>query len=89
MKAKRLRAPSAPRTSPIPDTAAFTEKDCYDCLVDIEEWLRTCVVPFVPKAKGKGRKKIATSTVTPPSGPACAGEVVVYAVKRGWIQPVA
>ncbi|KAG6878574.1 hypothetical protein C0993_003029 [Termitomyces sp. T159_Od127] len=85
MKAKRLKAPLAPRTSPTLDTAAFTERDCYDCLVDIEEWLRACVAPYVPKAKGKGKKKVATSTVAPPSGPACAGEVVVYAVKKGWI----
>ncbi|KAG5728490.1 Serine/threonine-protein kinase haspin [Termitomyces sp. T112] len=88
MKVKRLRAPAASRTSPSTGTAAFTEKDCYDCLVDIEEWLRTCVAPFVPKAKGKGRKKAAASIVAPPSGPACAGEVVAYAVKKGWVQPV-
>ncbi|KAG6903415.1 hypothetical protein C0995_005438 [Termitomyces sp. Mi166 len=89
MKSKRLRVPAITlRISPTTDTAAFTEKDCYDCLVDIEEWLRICVAPFVPKAKGKGRKKAAVSTVVPPAGPACAGEVIAYAVKKGWIQPV-
>ncbi|KAG6880157.1 hypothetical protein C0992_004609 [Termitomyces sp. T32_za158] len=89
IKAKRLRAPSDQRSSSNLDTAAFTEKDCYDCLMDIEEWLRTCVTPFIPKAKGKGRKKVTASAATPLSGPACAGEIVVYAVKKGWIQPVA
>ncbi|KAG6842041.1 hypothetical protein C0991_003567 [Blastosporella zonata] len=89
VKSKRLKAPS--RTSPPVEGATFTEKDCYDCLVDIEGWLRVSVAAFAPapKAKGKGKKKLPPQPIVPPSGPACAGEVVAYAIKKGWIQAVA
>ncbi|KAG6830326.1 hypothetical protein H0H92_001261 [Tricholoma furcatifolium] len=88
LKSKHLKAPAASRTSPTTDTAAFTEKNCYDCLVDIQEWLRTCVSTFAPasKAKGKGRPKKAQTVAAPSAGPACAGEIVAYGAKKGWIQ---
>ncbi|KAG6910954.1 hypothetical protein DXG01_006008 [Tephrocybe rancida] len=93
MKSKRLKVPVVSRASPVTEAAAFTEKNCYDCLVDIESWLRACVSAFAPppKAKGRGKKKmlaaVPSQPIAPLSGPACAGEVVAYAVKKGWIQP--
>jgi len=73
----------------------FSERDCYESLVDIEDWLGRCITEAVSrviqKPRGKGRSKKTTtpetttlaSTICP-----CAGQVVVYGVKRGWIQPV-
>ncbi|GLB34041.1 putative protein with domain of unknown function [Lyophyllum shimeji] len=94
LKSKRLKPPSAPRSPPTLDTAAFTEKDCYDCLVDIERWLHGCVAALAPApkpSKTKGRRKTQAPLPLKPSapfGPACAGEIVVYAVKKGWIQTI-
>ncbi|KAG6817858.1 hypothetical protein H0H87_001690 [Tephrocybe sp. NHM501043] len=93
MKSKRLKAPVVSRTSQATETAVFTEKSCYDCLVDIEGWLRTCVAALVPplKTKSKGKKKAPAASlepIVPLSGPACAGEVVAYAIKKGWVQAI-
>ncbi|KAG5654619.1 hypothetical protein H0H81_011594 [Sphagnurus paluster] len=91
LHSKRLKVPLTLRGPPKPDAYAFTEKHCYDCLVDIERWLGSCVAAFspAPKPKGKGRKKV--QALPPPNStlisPACAGEIVEYAVKKGWIQP--
>ncbi|KAF5387665.1 hypothetical protein D9615_000598 [Tricholomella constricta] len=91
LHSKRLKPPSTTRASPTPDTAAFTEKDCYNSLVDIERWLYTCVSAFAPapkQPKGKGRRKAQAPLPPKPMSmsPACAGEIVVYAVKKGWVQ---
>ncbi|KAF9443328.1 hypothetical protein P691DRAFT_713447 [Macrolepiota fuliginosa MF-IS2] len=79
-----------------PSTAQFTEKDCYDALVDIEDWLGRCIAdtvsPPAPKARAKGRPRKTTmpTQIKVADGLACvgAGEVVGYGVKRGWIRPV-
>jgi serine/threonine-protein kinase haspin len=92
LNSKRLKPPVAPRKgratdAPSPETAAFTEKDCYDCLVDIEAWLGQCVSGLAkPEVKSKGKKKMQMAKPTP-IGPTCAGEVVAYAVKKGWVMP--
>ncbi|PPQ64615.1 hypothetical protein CVT24_008352 [Panaeolus cyanescens] len=99
LQSKGLKPPSAPRktkgtsTEPsvvIPD-AAFTEKDCYDCLVDLENWLATCIKTVMAgmKPRGKGGRKTHTALKSIPSGvgPVRAGEVVAYGVKKGWIKP--
>lgn len=91
---KGLRPPASPRKTKsgtntscivLNDNAAFTERDCYECLVDIEGWLAKCiadVVPFKGRTKGKGRQKLTKTML----GPACAGEIVEYGVKKNWIQ---
>ncbi|KAJ3574797.1 hypothetical protein NP233_g1521 [Leucocoprinus birnbaumii] len=82
--------------NPTPSNPQFTEKECHDALVDIEEWLGKCVaeaVPVTQKPRGKGRSR-KTTVVTPTAASAstlmcsCAGQVVGYGVKRGWIRPV-
>ncbi|KAF9534691.1 hypothetical protein CPB83DRAFT_842772 [Crepidotus variabilis] len=72
-------------------TGTFTEKDCYDTLVDIEEWLNKTISELVPSggklpAKGKGRRKTQATSKNSSSGPARAGELVAYGVKKGWIK---
>ncbi|KAF8076644.1 hypothetical protein FPV67DRAFT_1664901 [Lyophyllum atratum] len=94
LQGKRLKAPPASRTSRALDAAAFTEKDCYDCLTDIERWLQSCItaIATAPKpSKAKGRRKTQAPLPHKPlasMSPACAGEIVAYAVKKGWIQPI-
>jgi serine/threonine-protein kinase haspin len=73
----------------------FTEKDCYDALVDIEGWLERCIKEVVPTpalqkgkvGKGRLRKTIMSTTTQARIAPscACAEEVVAYGDKRGWI----
>ncbi len=67
---KGIKAPAIPRkpkaTSqpplPKPAEAAFSEKDCYDCLIDIENWLGNAISEMVPAtsraaSKNKARRK--------------------------------
>ncbi|KAF5363743.1 hypothetical protein D9756_000196 [Leucocoprinus leucothites] len=77
---------------PSPSNTQFTEKDCYDALVDIEEWLGRCVAEVAP-AVNKGRRRPRKTTAVVPTTASkllcsCAGQVVGYGVKRGWIRPV-
>ncbi|KAF7352547.1 Other/Haspin protein kinase [Mycena venus] len=78
----------------------FSDRECYECMLDLEEWLGRCVAAVVPTAtKGKGRKKKGVPEAPPQiqgqtpaallQGPLCAGEVVGYGVKKGWVRPVA
>ncbi|KAJ7780955.1 other/Haspin protein kinase [Mycena metata] len=100
LKGKGLRAPTRRKSqAPSPPSAGFTDRDCYECMLDLEEWLGRCVAAVVAEAgckpKGKGKKKkavVGPPTHTPAAqllGPLCAGEVVGYAVKKGWIRALA
>ncbi|KAJ3544689.1 hypothetical protein NMY22_g2690 [Coprinellus aureogranulatus] len=74
------------------------ERECYEALIDLEEWLGQTLIDAFPAqakataaAKGRGRR----ATLAPIStrladrdGPACAGDVVRYGVKRGWVRPI-
>lgn len=88
-------AEEAPLTSS--DPSGFSERECYEALTDLEQWLGQALIDNFPgqakaaaaAAKGKGRR----ATVAPAAmhlarneGPACAGEVVEYGVKRGWVR---
>ena len=89
-----------PRKTKVTDTslppskveASFTEKDCYDCLVDVEKWLSTTIAEIVPSmaksmAKSKGKREMqAPYKSSASSGPARAAEIVAYGVKKGWIK---
>lgn len=96
---KGIKAPAVPRkpkaTSqpplPKPTEAAFSEKDCYDCLTDIESWLGNAIAEMVPTAsrsasKNKVRRKTQVNPKPVFSGPRRAGEIVAYGVKKGWIK---
>jgi serine/threonine-protein kinase haspin len=101
MQSKKLKPPR-PRKSEDQDSvqlkrsgAHFTERDYYECLVDIEKWLASClsghIKTFLP-TKAKGKKKataIFPEVKISPQGspsPACAGEVFEYGVKKGWVK---
>ncbi|KAF7332260.1 Other/Haspin protein kinase [Mycena kentingensis (nom. inval.)] len=98
LKSKGLRAPVRRKSqAPTPPNAGFTDRDCYECLVDIEQWLGNCVdavLAETSKGKARGRKKKAAQVPveTPAAllrGPLCAGEVVEYGVKKGWVRSFA
>ncbi|KAF8969432.1 hypothetical protein BDZ97DRAFT_243732 [Flammula alnicola] len=99
---KGIKPPPAPRRmkgtseTPLPPSSAeasFSQKDCYDCLLDIDGWLGKAIAELAPEntkttLKGKGRRKTqAPAKAAASSGPARAGEIVAYGVKKGWIKP--
>ena len=98
MYSKGLKPPRQIKTHaemPLPSSnaeATFTEKDCYECLVDIENWLNTTIAEIVPSiaksaARSKGRRKTQAPIKSNAGlGPARAGEVVAYGAKKGWIK---
>lgn len=90
LKAKGLRAP---RKNAAATSSGFAERESYDALVDLEQWLGQCVVAAAAKVnkpvKGKGRRKTTVIPVPDETlSPLCAGEVVEYGVKKRWIRPV-
>jgi serine/threonine-protein kinase haspin len=97
LHSKGLKPPRKTKTTetPLPPSkaeASFTEKDCYDCLVDMENWLSATIAEIVPSmakstAKGKGKRKVqAQIKSSASSGPARAAEIVAYGVKKGWVK---
>ncbi|KAJ7068563.1 other/Haspin protein kinase [Mycena amicta] len=99
LKSKGLRAPVRRKSqAPTPSSSGFTDRECYECLLDMEEWLGQCVAGVAESSKGGGRSKsrgrkkavaAPTPTSTPAAllrGPLCAGEVVEYGIKKGWIK---
>ncbi len=88
LKSKRLRAPAAARKSTAAAqataaAAAFSERDCYECLKEVEALLAQCLAPQAPR---KGRRKTqAPGKVGKATGPQSAGELVALAVGRAWV----
>lgn len=92
LKSKGLKAPTRRKSqAPAALGAGFTDRECYECMLDLEEWLAHGVAAVAAKcamSKGKGRKKKAPAVPAPSPllGPLCAGEVVGYGVKKGWVK---
>ncbi|EIW61678.1 uncharacterized protein TRAVEDRAFT_163113 [Trametes versicolor FP-101664 SS1] len=89
LKSKRLRAPAAARKSTAAaPAAAFSERDCYECLKEVEALLAQCLAPQAPR---KGRRKTQApgkaGKAVPGlgAGPQSAGELVALAVERAWV----
>ena len=91
---RKIKASSEPASAPLSKEVTYSEKDCYDCLLDIENWLGDSIVEVAVTPKGivKGKGKQRKTEVAAPgkrptfSGPARAGEIVMYGVKKGWIK---
>ncbi|KAF8622109.1 hypothetical protein AX15_007244 [Amanita polypyramis BW_CC] len=90
LQSKHLKPPSHRSSQTL--TTTFTEKECYNSLLEIENLLAKCVsdVHSNKKAikKAKGRRK-TQAPVCPPPGVSCAGQVIQYGVTKGWIMPIA
>ncbi|KII94959.1 hypothetical protein PLICRDRAFT_97040 [Plicaturopsis crispa FD-325 SS-3] len=90
---KRLRVPrassaKATRSTPakIAVAAGFTERECYECLVEVEGLLAQRIASAVKKPVArKGRRKTAPVVSKEAGGLGSAGQIVEYAIGRGWI----
>jgi serine/threonine-protein kinase haspin len=58
----------------------YDERECYDCLVEMEGLLGNCI------ASARKAKKARRKTVAPSSGPKSARDVIAYGMRQGWIQ---
>ena len=72
-----------PRKVPATPSATFTERECYQCLAEIELVLRDAVASCTPVAR-KGRRK--TQAVPVVSGLSCAADVLEIGMERGWVE---
>ncbi|KAF8663418.1 hypothetical protein AX16_000990 [Volvariella volvacea WC 439] len=96
---KRLKVPSLSRNGTSKGTLhtsstslsplEFTEKECYDCLIEMERWLGECVVRVAQAYKRNKGGKRKTQTVLGLIEPSCAGDVVEYAARKRWVKPIA
>ncbi|OSD04637.1 hypothetical protein PYCCODRAFT_1386882 [Trametes coccinea BRFM310] len=90
LNAKRLRAPAASRKSSAPaSSAGFTERDCYECLKEVEALLGQCLAGVkAPQTVRKGRRKTQAPSKAAKievAGPKSASELVEMAIERGWV----
>ncbi|KAJ3853117.1 other/Haspin protein kinase [Lentinula lateritia] len=89
LHSKGLRAPAAPRQSVHHPSSQFTERDCYECLIDIEQWLAKLTKPLLASTKkAKSKKKVVAPKVgdVGDAPPLCAGEIVEYGIKKRWVK---
>lgn len=99
MRSKKLRPPPTRKdkdnrrlsVAPSPQ-AEFTERDCYEIMVGVEKYLGKSVASVVAsskKSKTKARRKTQAPASAPELlGPSCAGELLEYGVKHGWVDPI-
>lgn len=99
MRSKKLRPPPTRKdkdnkrlsVAPPPQTE-FTERDCYETMVGVEKYLGKSVASVVSlskKSKTKARRKTQGPASAPELlGPSCAGELLEYGVKHGWVDPI-
>ncbi|KAI0677342.1 hypothetical protein C8Q78DRAFT_1159668 [Trametes maxima] len=94
LQSKRLRAPAASRKSAAPPAAgapavAFTERDCYECLKEVEALLAQCLEsvkpPPVGRSKGRRKTQAVKMVNTDVAGPSSAVELVKVAIGKGWV----
>ncbi|OBZ76602.1 Serine/threonine-protein kinase haspin [Grifola frondosa] len=89
LRSKCLRAPAISRknTAVAASSSIFTERECYQCLVEMEDILSTCVAVCRPPSTGrKARRKVQAPMKTSSAlGPKSATEVLRIALDRGWV----
>lgn len=80
------------------EASGFSEKECYEALLEVEQWLGQTLIEAFPArakataaaAKGRGRPRATLVAPIMPlarnDGPVCAGEIVEYGSKRGWVR---
>ncbi|KAE9409962.1 hypothetical protein BT96DRAFT_962040 [Gymnopus androsaceus JB14] len=84
---KLLKSKKATRTHTL--SSSFTERECYECLLDLERWLSQCTAPILAKMKMKkttSRKRSVLAPSPNPDAPVCAGEIVEYGIKKRWVK---
>ena len=88
LKFKNLRPPKKSSSSTSP---GFTERQCYDCLVKMENLLAQSVQDVqaykhvaIKASRRKFASPIKTATVST-SGPGCAGDVLRVGETMGWV----
>ncbi|KIK67787.1 hypothetical protein GYMLUDRAFT_237993 [Collybiopsis luxurians FD-317 M1] len=93
LHSKGLRAPPPPRQGARNPSSHFTERECYDCLIDLEHWLNQSAAPLLAKTKKtRSRKKSVAPKATLAAAaesdapPACVGEIIMYGVKKHWVK---
>ncbi|KAF9076999.1 hypothetical protein BDP27DRAFT_1209735 [Rhodocollybia butyracea] len=89
LRSKGLRAPAPARQGTQPPASHFTERQCYECMVDLEQWLAQFTVPILAKTQTtkKRKKLVVPKTITSDLPPLCAGEIVEYGIKKRWVKP--
>ncbi|KAF8499991.1 hypothetical protein JB92DRAFT_3124741 [Gautieria morchelliformis] len=75
LRSKRLRPPGSRNTAGV-NAGEFNEKQCYDCLIEMEQLLANCV----PQLKGKKYRGVSKGIFS------SAGDVVYFAKGRGWLK---
>ncbi|KAF5393133.1 hypothetical protein D9757_001303 [Collybiopsis confluens] len=91
LHSKGLRAPPPPRQGVRNPSSHFTERECYECFVDLEHWLSQYTAPLLAKTKKmkSKRKPAARKDIAGANKPpACAGEIIEYGAKKRWVKPL-
>ncbi|KZV69868.1 hypothetical protein PENSPDRAFT_753035 [Peniophora sp. CONT] len=86
LKSKGLRAPPSARKSTSASSLEFSERDCYEALVEVDELLgRT--LEAVKKSARKGRRMTqAAAKVVDDPDVRDSRDVVKFGARRGWIR---
>ena len=89
LTAKRLRAPMKSTTStPHAGPPIFTERESYECLVEIEAILRGAIAHCRVEKKGRRRTQaVVTPKAVTDDCPAKAADVLDIGIIRGWVLP--
>ncbi|KAK0468491.1 uncharacterized protein EV420DRAFT_1758640 [Desarmillaria tabescens] len=90
LRFKGIKPPVRRSQAVSPASNTLTERECYECLIDLEQWLGQCLTTAAARVKpAKSRRKTVVPDKSESSlNPVCAGEVVEYGIKKAWIKPI-
>lgn len=80
-----MRPPTSPKKTSTAPATTYTEKDCYECLIEMEAILKQAINVGSPSRTGR-RKTQALPALKSASRVRTAVDVLRFAGERGWVQ---
>lgn len=84
LHAKRLKAPGVSQAKPTALSSGYTERECYEALVEVEAVLGMCIKDL--KKRKKAKKTVGAAGKVGPMALRSAADVVKFGAGKGWVQ---
>lgn len=86
LQSKRLRPPAVARKSTATQsTSGFSERECYECLKEVEGTLAKCLTSIKARQAPKRGRPPKLSKAKDVAGPRSARDLLAIATLKGWV----
>jgi serine/threonine-protein kinase haspin len=84
LHAKRLKAPGVSKSKLAAASSGYTERECYEALVEVEGVLGKCIEDL--KKRKNAKKTIVAEGTVGPTALRSAVDVVRFGAGKGWVR---